>query len=75
MLTENNIQPKQAMNKFTLTTDSCYLVTFPDGSTLTFTFLGNSPEYPDPLIEADGEGFLFRDKVAHWISIEEVMCK
>lgn len=63
------------MEKFTLSIHSCYLVTFPDGSTLTFTYLGNSPEYPDPLIEADGEKFLFRDKVAVWTSIEEVTCK
>lgn len=63
------------MAKFTLTVDSCYLVTFPDGNTLTFTFLGNSPEYPDPLIEVKGERFSFRDKVAVWISIEDVPCE
>jgi len=63
------------MKKITLTVASCYLVTFPDGNTLTFTFLGNSPEYPDPIIETDGKRFLFRDKVAVWISIEELPCE
>lgn len=63
------------MEKFTLAINSCYLATLPDGSTLTFTFLGNSPEYPDMLIETNGERFLFRDKIAEWTSIEEITCK
>lgn len=62
------------MNKLILMINACYLVTFPDGSTLNFTYLGNSPEYPDPLIETSGERFLFKDKVAEWISIEEITC-
>jgi hypothetical protein len=62
------------MEKFTLVINSCYLVTFTDGSMLKFVFLGNSPEYPETLIETDGERFLFKDKIAEWISIEKITC-